>query len=121
AAELRRLAFPDVAGEGDARHAFQHVADRDRLELLEEVESVGELRRHGFGAVAHRNLPRHHDLFELRVLGNGRHAGGEALAEPEYRRVEPPGFAALHDSLRSPLTASSGCSHPGSDGFVTGV
>ena len=52
AAQGGRIIFADVAAERDARNALQRVADRRRLELLEEFLAEGQFRRDRVRSVA---------------------------------------------------------------------
>ncbi len=51
-AKGRRVIFANVAAERDARNALQRVADRRRLELLEEFLAEREFRRDRVRAIA---------------------------------------------------------------------
>ena len=65
AAHLHAVIFEHVRGEGDARHALQHLADRDRFEALEIFEVVGEDRVGIVGAVAEDDLAGDDDIIRL--------------------------------------------------------
>src|SRR5690606_15045099 len=72
------------AGEGDARHPAQLVADRHRLEFLEELPVVHQFRRGGLGAVAVLDLAGDHDALQRLGFVLGR---GSLLAGVLGRRV----------------------------------
>ena len=72
-AQANRIELEHVRQEGDARHPLQHVADGERLEPLEVVETVLEHRRGRLDPVAIDDLSQHDDLLErLIVTGRGR-------------------------------------------------
>src|SRR3546814_8217077 len=67
AAHLRCVGLADVAGERNARHAAQLVANGYRFEFGEEFLAVHEFRRGGFGAVAVHDRSEEH-TSELQSL-----------------------------------------------------
>ena len=92
AAQAHAVVFQHVGQEGHAGHALEHVANGQRLELL-EVFKIVDQRRWRFGAVAVDGFAADHDRVECIGAAVGRGGAVRGLRNGERRdgHEEEPG------------------------------